>query len=183
MTDQYQELLNSTLHLLVDPIAQDNIIETSKEGEQWRINIKTSHRSLVIGYKGETIKAIQHIARVIMHRKFVDDRTHFLIDVESFRKMREQTIMNHINDLAVHDVLSAGKTLILVNITSYERRLVHQMLSEVDGIETSSIGEPDNRKLMIRPVFSSSDSGSTENSIIVDINRLINIPEMNEETD
>ncbi len=174
MDTTFQEELHAVLKLLIEPIAAEPNIQISKEGDQWRVNVNTDQNDLLVGYKGENIKAIQHVTRVLIHKKFPDNRTHFLIDVGKYRKSREHVLNATIQNMADKDVLEQGKTIIITGLTSYERRIVHNLLTEIKGLETTSIGEEGTRKLIIRPTQGEIVGGmGMDNAIIVSIDQLI----------
>lgn len=174
MDESLQAVIQDVLKLLVQPICGDFQTEFVREGEQWRINLTGENTQRLLGFKGEILNSVQHLMRVIVHQRIPKDRTHFILDVGMARSKRERFINEEIPAMAKDEVLGMGLTIILKNLTSYERRLIHQMLQEVIGLETMSVGDGNNRKLLVRPT---SDTGSLgiDNSKIVDINAIENI--------
>jgi spoIIIJ-associated protein len=175
MNEDFEKQLHSIIKLLVDPITPGSVITVSREGDQWRVTINSDHNDLLVGYKGENVKAIQHVTRVLIHKKFPEDKTHFLIDIGEYKRSREQIITGKITNLAEKEVLELGKTLILTGLTGYERKIIHGLLGEVAGIETTSVGESDNRKLLIRPT--SGEIGANtgmDSAIVINIDKLEN---------
>jgi spoIIIJ-associated protein len=171
MDTNYQTVLINTLKLIAEPICGEIDVDVNSEGEQWRVNITSKNAVALLGIKGELIQAIQYLIRVIVHREFPDDRTKFLLDIGQGRKKREEYIVTNIPLLAQNDVLKSGVTYIIKNLTSYERKLVHDLLADVGGLETVSVGEGDNRKLLIRPTSGTGSLGM-DNSKIIDINNI-----------
>jgi spoIIIJ-associated protein len=173
MKEEFEQQLQIILKLLIDPIAPGHITKITPEGDQWRVNINSDHNDLLVGYKGENVKAIQHIARVIIHKKFPEDKTHFLIDIGEYKRSREHIITSKITNLAEKEVYELGKTLILTGLSGYERKIIHGLLGEFTGIETTSVGESDNRKLLIRPTSGELSAGmGIDSAIVIDINKL-----------
>jgi predicted RNA-binding protein Jag len=64
--------------------------------------------------------------------------------------------------------LKQGLTVILVGLSGYERKLVHGILAEIKGLETSSVGPQDNRKLLVMPNSQIGNYG-IENAKVVDL--------------
>ena len=174
MDQSVQSTVEQILDLLVKPICGEYKAEFVREGEQWRVNLTGENTKNLLGFKGEVLNSVQHLVRVLVHQRIPKDRTHFILDVDMSRSKREKFINEEIPNMAKHEVLGLGMTIIIKNLSSYERRLIHQMLQEVEGLETMSVGEGNNRKLLIRPT---SDTGSLgiDNSKIVDINSIENI--------
>lgn len=175
MKEEFEKQLHTILKLLIEPMAPDPVIKITPEGDQWRVNINSDHNDLLVGYKGENVKAIQHITRVIIHKKFPEDKTHFLIDIGEYKRSREHIITSKITNLAEKEVSELGKTLILTGLSGYERKIIHGLLGDIKGIETTSVGESNNRKLLIRPTSGELSAGmGMDNAIVIDINKLEN---------
>ncbi len=173
MNQDYRQFIVDLIKNLTQPIVHENVsVEFVKEGEQWRINLESPNIKKIIGDSKEVISSIQHIVRVIVSKRFPGDRTHFVLDVRNFRQHREQFLKKFISAKAQEEVLSKGISLILLNLTSYERRIAHQMMNETKGLETVSVGSGFERRLIIRPT---SDIGSVnmEKAIVIDIDKEI----------
>ncbi len=174
MDQAYQDTLQEVIEYIIEPLVKEKVeMEFSKEGDQWRVNLVVRKKiEEIIGEYKEILNSIQHIARVTMSKKFPGDRTHFILDVNRSRYNREEFLNKTVMDLAEKHVLKIGQTLILLNLTSYERRLIHQMMTEVGGLETISVGSGHERRLIIRPT---SDTGSIsmEKAKVIDVNREI----------
>lgn len=168
MDNLVSQTISDLLQPIVMAISPNAEITFQKEADQWRISIQNGTEDL-IGEKSHTLSSLQHLVRVVVHKKFPDDRTHFLFDVDGFRSKRELAIKTHIPDLAKIKVLEEGQTVVLVNLNGYERMMVHQLLLGIDGLETNSVGLKSERKLLIMPT---SEVGSTamDDAIIWDIN-------------
>lgn len=170
MDDQYKTYLVATLQSLITPLlAEDEYsIDVCKEADQWRINIDGIHTNALIDDSTELLRALQHILRVKTHKQFPHERTHFILDIDKYRQKREHLLKERVKIIAETEVLNNGLTLILVRLSSYERRLIHNLLVEIDGLETTSVGQGSSRKLLIRPT-SELGSKSMESAKVVDL--------------
>lgn len=172
MSNEFKECVLKFIQFLVFPVlSADFTTDIEKEGDQWRFNIVSKNTELLVGFEGDLLRSIQHLIRVLVHRKFPTDRTHFLIDVNNYRKNREYAISTKIPDIAISEVLSRGNTVILVGLSGYERLQVHKILAEIKGLNTSSVGPEDNRKLLIMPT-SETGSGSMDSARIIHIDQI-----------
>jgi len=171
MTTEFRESILKSINLIINIVDESAKIEVGKEADQWRFNIITSKPEDLIGKDGELVRSIQHVARVLVHKIFPEDRTHFLVDVNGYRQKREHTINNKIPEIAQKEVLNIGNTVILIGLSGYERLQVHNYLSEIKGLSTTSVGPEDNRKLLIMPTSETGSIGM-DNAKIIDINRL-----------
>jgi len=172
MEKEYQKYIEETVSFLINPVVSKSELEYTSEGDQWRVNIKTEEHEILTERKNELLNAFQHVLRVLVHKKYPEDRTHFLLDVNSQRKTREDFINEEIPTIAKQNILINGETIIVNGLSSYERKIIHRMLSEVKGMETTSVGERNNRRLIIRPTSDTGSSGM-ERSVVIDIDRVI----------
>lgn len=170
MPPNIQKQITNLIYLLAGNIVNITSISYQKEGNQCRVVINSENNQIFIDDNSELLKAIQHSLRVIVHLSNPNDRTHFFLDVDNYRKLREKTLSICVPELAEISVLKQGKTVIMINLTGYERLQVHNILSEVKGLQTTSVGKDDSRKLLIIPT---SDIGITklEDAIIFDLNQ------------
>ena len=163
ISEEIDKILNS---ILLSFFGHKVEYELNREGDQWRINLNIEDYERFVEDNSEILKAIQHYIRVCVHKKFPDDRTHFLLDIGMFRQNREIFLKDKIRTVAEEKVLQGGLTLILINLSSYERKVVHNLLVEVEGLETTSVGQGTHRKLIIRPTSEIGAKGMEEAQVL-----------------
>lgn len=101
----------------------------------------------LIGYRGENLNSLQIILSSIVNKNF-EDRVKVLLDIEGYREKREKTL----EDLAIKiskTVMKTGKSITLEPMSAYERKIIHSKLQENNKIDTHSIGEEPNRRIVI----------------------------------
>ncbi len=130
----------------IDAIAEPN----AHEGHMYVdiVDGPDDDMALLIGHDGQTLEAIQELTRMAVGRR-LDQRVRVIVDVDDFRKQRESRLVEHARELAER-VLSTGEEEELEPMNSYERKLVHDAVSEVDGIETESRGVDPERYVVLR---------------------------------
>ncbi|HJR96679.1 MAG TPA: RNA-binding cell elongation regulator Jag/EloR [Actinomycetota bacterium] len=106
--------------------------------------------SLLIGRHGQTLDAIQELTRMVVGRR-LDQRVRVIVDVEDYRKRREARLGEHARELAER-VRDEGREEELDPMNSYERKLVHDAVADIEGVETESRGVDPERYVVIRPV-------------------------------
>ena len=82
-----------------------------------------------------------------MNKNF-EDRAKVLLDIEGYREKRERTL----EELAIKiskTVIKTGKSITLEPMSAYERKIIHSKLQENNNIDTHSIGEEPNRRIVI----------------------------------
>lgn len=112
-----------------------------------RVNIIGKDMGLLIGRKGETLNAVQYIIGLIINRRR-EDRIRILLDVEDYRKKREESL--EALALRLSDkVKKTKKNVVMRPMSSQERRIVHTVLQADSQITTFSLGDEPNRKVVI----------------------------------
>lgn len=129
-------------------------VSTEKSVEEGRervlVNIKTEESNFLIGQYGTNLEAFQHLARVVIRKK-VEERIDLVVDVNSYRQEKSDSIIKLARDLA-EEALSENRAMALRPMSAYERRLVHMELSKNEKIKTESVGEGEDRKVIIKPL-------------------------------
>ena len=117
---------------------QSDTIEFDIEGED---------SGLLIGRRGESLKALQFIVNLIVNRK-TEGRV--ILDVEGYKERRYSSLRTLANRVAER-VVNVGQSITLEPMTPNERRVIHMELSENNKVETESTGMGDQRKITIYP--------------------------------
>ncbi len=103
----------------------------------------------LIGYRGETLAALQHITRLIVGREMAG-RVWLMVDVEGFKARREKSL-RHLAQRMAEQVVRTDRTVVLEPMPPRERRIIHLALRDHSQVTTRSIGEGDRRKVTIIP--------------------------------
>ncbi len=103
---------------------------------------------LLIGSRGETLKSLQTIVGLIFRNKKGDWRR-ILIDVADWREKQEKRL-KELAETTLEKVRSTGEATPLYNLTPAERRIVHMTIADETDIETESIGEGEDRHLVVK---------------------------------
>ena len=114
------------------------------------IDIKGKVAGVLIGYRGETLNAMQTILSTIANCNF-NNRIRLILDIENYRKKREK-ILEELAEKVSKTVLKNGKDITLEPMSAYERKIIHSKLQENNKVETYSIGEGDNRRIVISKI-------------------------------
>jgi spoIIIJ-associated protein len=111
------------------------------------IDISGDDLGVLIGRRGETLVALQYLVNLIMGRRY-PGQGGVTIDAEHYRVRREEQVTSLASRMADR-VREAGDPITLEPMTAAERRLVHLLLADDPELETNSIGEGENRKVVI----------------------------------
>jgi spoIIIJ-associated protein len=104
---------------------------------------------VLIGRRGSTLAALQHITRLIVGRE-VSGRVHLVVDVDGFKARREKSLRRMSQRLA-EQAVRTNRTVVLEPMPPHERRYVHLALRDHPHVTTQSVGEGDRRKVTIVP--------------------------------
>ncbi|MBO8159691.1 RNA-binding cell elongation regulator Jag/EloR [Thermosyntropha sp.] len=112
-----------------------------------RINLSGQDMGLIIGHKGETLDALQFIVALMANKKR-EDKIRVVIDVENYRKKKEESL--EALALRLSDkVKKTKKQIVMRPMSSQERRIIHTVLQGDPLITTYSMGDEPNRKVVI----------------------------------
>lgn len=115
------------------------------------INIELDGRdvSYLVGKRGEVLNALQYVGNVIASRQ-LGTGARVVIDGNSFRAKRTEILEKQARDIAEQVKLN-NMEAVLDPLPAFERRIVHQVLSEYPGVQTYSEGEEPGRRVVIAP--------------------------------
>lgn len=105
--------------------------------------------SVLIGRRGETLAALQLIARLIVGQETAR-RTNLVVDVDGYKARREESLRRLAKRLA-EQAVRTNRRVVLEPMPPHERRIVHLTLRNHQKVTTESIGEGDRRKVTIIP--------------------------------
>ncbi|MDE6104175.1 MAG: KH domain-containing protein, partial [Clostridia bacterium] len=123
--------------------------EISEDDELIKIEIKTTQSSRVIGKRGEVLDAVQCMAGAVANIGR-DDYKKVVVDCESYRTQREDTLKALAEKLAVKAV-EKGRKMILEPMNPYERRIIHSALADNTEVKTISEGKEPYRYIAVIP--------------------------------
>jgi len=124
-------------------------ITVTEKDEKIIININGKDLGILIGRRGETLDALQYLVNLSANKN-LEKRKRVLIDIEGYRKRREETLRKLAFKLA-EKAKQRGRNIVLEPMNSMERRIIHTALQNRDDIYTFSEGEEPYRKIIISP--------------------------------
>lgn len=111
--------------------------------------IEGDDSGLLIGARGETLRALQFIVSFLVSRR-MGERTNLMVDVEGYQQRRYDSVANLARRVAQR-VAQRGRSIPLEPMPPNERRQVHMALADRDDVVTESDGYGDRRKVVIHP--------------------------------
>ena len=116
-----------------------------------RITIEGEDAAVLIGHHGDTLDALQYLANLACARKNSKgerDKSRVTIDIEGYRKKREETLRALARRMA-NKAKRNKRSVMLEPMSAYERRIIHSEIQNIEGVSTNSIGSDNNRKIVI----------------------------------
>ena len=111
------------------------------------IDINGENVNYLIGYRGETINALQIILSSIANKKS-SSKIRIYLDIAGYKEKRVKTLEELAEKIA-RTVVRTGKSITLEPMTAYERKIIHSKLQENEKVKTFSKGEEPYRKIII----------------------------------
>ena len=122
--------------------------ETNIREEQFNITMFSDNNNILIGKNGKNLKSLETLCRAKIKKEW-NIFPKIILDVENYKEKRIEVL----EKLAIKTAKEVRATKIdatLENMNSYERRIIHNKLSNMKGITTTSEGEEPNRHIVIK---------------------------------
>lgn len=145
------DVLNYSKNLLKDLTSSMGLeiqIETLRKEKYLKLILHTENPSILIGKNGRTLNSFQNIIRQSILNK-TSINANIILDVENYKEKRDKTIEFLAKKIA-KEVKNTGVEVKMDSMNSYERRIVHNILSNYKGITTISEGEEPNRCVVVK---------------------------------
>lgn len=145
---EVEEFVKEYLKKLLDDMGIESSFESRIREKQIYIKMYSNNNSILIGKNGQTLDALQNIIKNVVNNS-IGVYPVVVLDVEDYKEQQEKRIERLAKDTA-REVLRTKIEARLDNMNSYERRIVHNILTDYKGIYTLSEGEEPNRYVVIR---------------------------------
>jgi spoIIIJ-associated protein len=154
--DPVEELLNDQadaaeefLEGLLAVMGIEGEAEADLDGDSIMVEITGPDLGVLIGHHGVTIEALQDLSRSIANHK-TGERAPIILDVGGYREHRREVVQEKAQR-AIRTVLETGIAKSLEPMEPYERKAVHDLVAETDGVWSDSAGEDPDRYVVIHP--------------------------------
>ena len=121
-----------------------------EDGNTYKVDLVGDDLGYLIGRRGDTLDAIQHLANYTINRD-VEGHIRISVDAECYREKREESLRRYARKKA-QQVLKARRRTTLEPMNAYERHVIHAALQDMDNITTHSTGVEPNRRVVIEYV-------------------------------
>ena len=140
-----EEFLKEFLNKLEKDEKIEYSIKADKSGVY--VNINDKNLGYLIGYRGETLYALQNVLSAIAGKK-IENKVRVFLDIESYRAKREKKL-EELAEKISKTVIKTKKSITLEPMQAYERKIIHSKLQNNELVTTKSIGEEPRRRVVI----------------------------------
>jgi spoIIIJ-associated protein len=133
---------------LLDCMGLEADVSIRSDADTAYVDVTGEHLGVLIGRRGQTLDALQEVARTAAQRR-LRARVRLLVDVEGYRARRRESLADYARAMAER-AKERGTEIELEPMNSYERKIVHDAVADVEGASSFSEGEEPNRKVIVR---------------------------------
>lgn len=121
--------------------------EIKLDKNDFLVDINGQDTGYLIGYRGNVLNSMQVILNNVANRE-LNERIRVLLNIGGYKEKRERDLKD-LADKIAGTVIRKRKSITLEPMTSYERKIIHSRLQENSKVETHSVGEEPNRKIIV----------------------------------
>lgn len=123
-------------------------IQIKEEENTLKIHINGPDMGILIGYRGETLDALQYLVSLTINKDHSYDYKRVILDTENYRKKREETLKRLAIKIS-NKAIRTGRVVKLEPMNPYERRIIHSVLQNSPDVKTYSEGEEPYRRVIV----------------------------------
>lgn len=120
----------------------------SIEGDNAALDVTGEDLGVLIGRRGQTLDALQELTRTAVQRR-LRTRVRLMVDVEGYRARRRDSLAEYARSIAER-AKARGTEIELEPMSSWDRKIVHDAVSDIEGVVSFSEGVDPERKVVIR---------------------------------
>lgn len=145
--EKAKENIEKFLKEFILKLPEGTAYQIEKTSQNIKVNITSKDLGYLIGYRGETLYALQSILSSIAS-KGIENRVRVILDIEGYKAKREKTLED-LADKVAKTVIRTKKPIKLEPMQAYERKIIHSKLQQNKKVETISVGEEPYRRIII----------------------------------
>lgn len=138
------------LERLLDIIDYDGDIDLDVENDRAVVAIVGDGLQALVGPQGQTLDALQELTRLAVQQR-TGVRSRLMLDVSGHRQARREAL-SALAKRTADEVISSGTAFRMDPMNPFERKIIHDAVSVIDGVSSESEGEEPNRRVVVLPV-------------------------------
>ena len=146
--DKAKENISKFLDIFLNQISNEDLrYEISNDEYYITIEISGENTNSLIGYRGETLNALQTLLSSIANKE-IEEKVRVILDISGYKDKRKK-VLEELADKISKTVIKTGKKVTLEPMPAYERKIIHSRLQSNKKVTTESIGEEPHRKIVV----------------------------------
>ena len=142
-----KENLEIFLNEFITKISSNIEYKIISDDEYIYVTLNGEEAGRLIGYRGETLNAMQLVLSSIANKK-IEGKVRIILDIENYREKRK-IALEELADKLARTVIRNGKQVTLEPMSAYERKIIHNRLQDSQRVKTYSVGEEPYTKVVI----------------------------------
>ena len=143
-----EERIEQFLNGLMQKMGSAAVAHAEKsDAENYRVELVGENLGMLIGRRGETLDAIQHLTNYVVNRGG-SKRVRVTVDAEGYRAKREEAL-GHLAEKVAAKVMKFRRNVTLEPMNAYERHVIHAALQSNPNVSTFSTGTEPNRRVVV----------------------------------
>ena len=146
-TEKVVEEVTSYVQAIIDDMDVEGTISSTSNRRSINMQIDTNEPGRIIGYHGKVLKSLQLLAQNYLYNRY--SRTFYItINVNDYVEHRAEVLQSYAQKLATR-VLEEGRSQMTDPMSSSERKIIHRIISRMDGVTSYSEGDEPNRYVVV----------------------------------
>lgn len=144
-----KENISNFLEIFLKQISKEEKLTFKISNDEYYITVEVvgENTNALIGYRGETLNAIQTLLSTIAN-KDIEEKIRVILDISGYKDKRKK-VLEELADKISKTVIRTGKKVTLEPMPAYERKIIHSRLQNNKKVTTESIGEEPHRKIVV----------------------------------
>lgn len=143
------DFIKEYLTKLTKDMGLDVTFESKIREQQITIKMYSDNNKILIGRNGQTLQALTTVVKQVVYNE-INSYPYLILDVENYKEKQVKYLERLAKNIA-KEVSLSKEPVELENMNSYERRVIHNILSDNSKVYTESVGEEPNRHVVIKP--------------------------------
>lgn len=147
--DNIVSYIKEYLETLTKDMGLNVTFESKIRDEQITIKMYSDNNNILIGRNGQTLQALTTIVKQVVYNN-IHSYPYLILDVENYKEKKIKYLERLAKNIA-KEVAATKNPVELENMNSYERRVIHNILTDNQHVYTESVGEEPERHVVIKP--------------------------------
>ena len=146
-TEKVVEEVTNYVQAIIDDMDVEGTISSTSNRRSINMQIDTNEPGRIIGYHGKVLKSLQLLAQNYLYNRY--SKTFYItINVNDYVEHRAEVLQSYAQKLATR-VLEEGRSQMTDPMSSSERKIIHRIISRMEGVTSYSEGDEPNRYVVV----------------------------------